>query len=109
MGSTKLAYPAGESGDGHRKEVGFLPLGEDHGHAGRKLPGGSYHTAVPDRKGKRRKVIDPRRPPRVGFRAGKCQEFPGGGEIQKVFTTQGLTSTLEKAIISCVVCEPLYD
>ena len=109
MGSTKLAYPAGESGDGHRKEVGFLPLGEDHGQAGRKLPGGPYHTAVSNRKGKRRKVIDPRRPPRVGFRAGKCQGFPGGGEIQKVFTTQGLTSTLEKAIISCVVCEPLYD
>ena len=108
MGSTKLAYPAGESGDGHRKEVGFLPLGEDHGHAGRKLPGGPYHTAVFDRKGKRRKGLALHGPPPGGL-ARESQGLPGGGEIQKVFTTQGLTSTLEKAIISCVVCEPLYD
>ena len=62
----------------------------------------------PIAKEKGEKALPPTAPPPGGL-ARESQGFPGGGEIQKVFTTQGLTSTLEKAIISCVVCEPLYD
>ena len=89
MGSTKLAYPAGERGDGHRKEVGFLPLHEGCGHTGRKLPGGPYHTAVSDRKGKRRKVMDPDAHRAWGFGPGNVRVFPAGERFRKCSQLRG--------------------